>query len=281
MRFDIENKIFFQYHLTNFNNCVKIIDETITLEVCVKIILEKISNEDIQTIFECISQALEDDRQEALAYLKLRTYVSDPFLKWDLIYRNLMNAFGNDNIKCSVAKRGMWTILLLYDEHNKILFSFMRETRFNDIKNHSNFARPQYIQALVNLNAELQALQKQLSLFPNESKFSQTDLEKCLDELCAGFAGNVDTRNSQHVLIVFSDKNGIINSLKAYVLDRDLDIVFEQDWLDIVKPIMSSVPENVKHTEKVIVPTLKPKALDRIREKELVTIKEQEAQKNA
>ena len=265
--------------MTNFNNYVIIIDEVTILEVYVKIVLEKIHNEDIQAIFECISQALEDDRQEALAYLKLRTYVSDPFLKWDLIYRNLMNVFGNDNIKYSVAKRGMWTILLLYDEHNKILFSFMREARFNDIKNRSNFARPQYIQALVNLNAELQASQKQLSLFPNESKFSQTELEKCLDELCAGFVGDVDTRISKHVLVVFSDKNGIINSLKAYVLDRDLDIVFEQDWLNIAKPLMSSIPEIVEQAEKDIAPKLKPKALERIREKELVALKEQNDKK--
>ena len=64
-------------------------------------------------------------------------------------------------------------------------------------------------------------------------------------------------------------------------MDRDLDIVCEQDWLNTAKPIMSSIPETVQPAEKEIVPTLKPKALDRIREKELVAIKEQEAQKNA
>ena len=44
---------------------------------------------------------------------------------------------------------------------------------------------------------------------------------------------------------------------------------------------MSSIPETVQPVEKEVVPTLKPKALERIREKELVSIKDQEVQKNA
>ena len=76
---------------------------------------------------------------------------------------------------------------------------------------------------------------------------------------------------------------GEYRTLKCWYdkLDCDLDIVCEQDWLDITKPIMSSIPETVQSAEKEVVPTLKPKALERIREKELVAIKAQEVQKNA
>ena len=85
--------------------------------------LKSIRQEDIQDIFECLSQAVGEDRQEASEHLGLRTRVSEPFLKWDLIYRNLMNKFDEGNLKYSVTKRGMWTVLLLYDENSKLLFS--------------------------------------------------------------------------------------------------------------------------------------------------------------
>lgn len=243
--------------------------------------LNAIRQEDIQNIFECLSQAVCEDRQEASSHLGLRTHVSDPFLNWDLIYRNLMNRFDEGNLKYSVTKRGMWTVLLLYDENSKLIFSFMRDTRFKDIKNRKNSTRPQYVQALINLNAAFQAPTKQLRMFADESKFTQTDLERTLGELCANFEGSVDTKNSKHVLVVFSNKYGAIDSLNAYLLDRDLDIVCEQDWLNVTKPVLSAIPETVSVTEIDVVPTLKPKALGRIREKELVAIKEQEAKKKA
>ncbi len=243
--------------------------------------LKKVQQEDIQDIFECLSHAVGDDRQEASEHLELRTHISDPFLNWDLIYRNLMNKFDEGNLSYSVTKRGMWTVLLLYDKNSKLLFSFMRDTRFNDIRRQNSKTRPQYVQALINLNAELQAPSKQLRLFENESKFTQTELETTLNELCSNFEGTVDTQNSRHVMVVFSNKYGYINSLKAYLLDKDLDIVCEQDWLDVTKPVMTSMSEVIYEEARETTPTLKPKALERIREKELVSIKEHKEQKKA
>lgn len=243
--------------------------------------LSKICQVDIQNIFECVSQAVSEDRQEASAYLGLRTHVSDPFLNWDLIYRNLMNKFDKGNLKHSVTKRGMWTVLLLYDEKSKLILSFMRDTRFNCIRNNKSTACPQYIQALLGLNAELKAPIKQLSFFPPKVNIAPSELERTLDELCGNFSGKIDTKNSRHVMVVFSNKFGRIDSFKAYLLDRDLDIVEEEDWLDKTKPIMSTIDETAQSVDVEIVPSLKPKAISRIREKELVAIKEQEEQKNA
>lgn len=242
--------------------------------------LERIRHEDIQDIFECLSQAVSEDRQEASLHLGLRTSVAEPFLNWDLIYRNLMNKFDEKElVKYSVTKRGMWTVLLLYDVNSKFMFSFMRDTRFKAIKNQTNSARPQYVQALLNLNSELQASTKQMRIFSDESKFSQTELQRTLEDLCANFRGGIDVDKSRHVMVVFSNKYGSIDSLKAYLLDRDLDVVYQQDWLEVAKPLMSSIPDTVQREDEEIVPTLKRKALDRIREKELVAIKEQQEQK--
>lgn len=47
------------------------------------IFLGKISQDIKQKIYECIFQALCEDRQEADAYMGLKTHVSGPFLNWD------------------------------------------------------------------------------------------------------------------------------------------------------------------------------------------------------
>lgn len=44
-----------------------------------KNMLKSIRQEDIQNIFECLSQAVGEDRQEASEHLGLKTHVSDPF----------------------------------------------------------------------------------------------------------------------------------------------------------------------------------------------------------
>ena len=46
------------------------------------IFLGKISHDIKQKIYECIFQALCEDRQEADAYMGLKTHVSGPFLNW-------------------------------------------------------------------------------------------------------------------------------------------------------------------------------------------------------
>ena len=235
-----------------------------------------------QKIYECIFQAIGEDRQAADSYMDLKTHVSGPFINWDLIYRNLINAFGDENVKYSTSIRGMWTVLLLYDVKSGFLISFMRDSRLESIRNSSAESRPQYIRALLNLNEGLQAPLKQRVIPGAESVSDQrcTNLMSVLDDLCANFECTVDYKKTRHLLVSFSARLGVLNSLNAYILDDNLDIVSEQDWLGVVNPIISNTIESA---EEHYVPklTLKPKAQNRLKEKELVTLKDQEDKKQA
>ena len=101
-------------------------------------VLDRISQDVKQKIFECIFQAIGEDKQEANVHLGLRTHVSGPFLNWDLIYRNLMNSFGNENVKYSTTVRGTWTILLLYDVKSGLLISFMGDLLVLNVQRRTN-----------------------------------------------------------------------------------------------------------------------------------------------
>jgi hypothetical protein len=249
-------------------------------------LLDKISKSVKQKIFVCISQALCEDRQEADAHLELKTHVSGPFLNWDLIYRNLINAFGdnNVNVKWSTTVRGMWTVLLIYDVESGLLISFMRDTRLDAIKHLKIEKQPQYVRSLIALNDELQAPIKQQTLFDdstNHNAENETELMKILNELCTGFDCLIEHKMLHHALVCFSSKYGALSSLQAYVLDNDLDIVCQQNWLDIVKPVMSNEIETVEEGHNKSTITLKSKATDRLKEKGLVALKEKENEKQA
>lgn len=240
-------------------------------------LLEKIKQEDKQKIFECISQAMCEDLNEANTSLELKTHISNPFLCWDLIYRNLMNVFPTENIIYSAKKRGMWTTLLLYDKINHLLLSFMKDERLHTIKKLKYGKQPQYIRSLISLNSELQASTKQQTMLDLEGPEDNFKLKCILDDICSNFEDHIDNALSHHVLVTFSSKNQHLCSLKSHILDRDLDVVFVDDWFDSIKPVISNTIETVKHDKPASnFVTLKPKAIKRLKNKELVSLKQEE-----
>ena len=72
-----------------------------------------------------------------------------------------------------------------------------------------------------------------------------------------------------------------MSSLQAYILDCDLDIVEQQNWFDMTKPVMSNEIETAKREHNKSTITLKPKATDRLKEKGLVALKEKKKEKQA
>ncbi|OUP78741.1 hypothetical protein B5F08_06625 [Anaeromassilibacillus sp. An172] len=246
--------------------------------------LDKISQNVKQKIYECIFQALCEDSQEADAHLGLKTHVSRPFMNWDLMYRNLINAFGDDNVKYATNKRGMWTVLLLYDVESGLLITFIRDTRFESIKHLKRDKQPQYIRSLIALNNELQATNKQLTLLDdiaNSESKNETELMKVLYDLCSGFDCPIEFNGLHHVLVCFSNKYKTLSSLQAYILDSNFDIIEEQNWLDMAKPMMSNEFEVAEREYNKPAITLKSKATDRLKEKGLVALKEKEKQKQS
>lgn len=237
--------------------------------------LDRISVQVIQNIYQCLFQAIGEDYQEAESHLELETHISKPFMIWDLINRNLIRSFSESNILYSTKKRGMWEILLLYDKDSKMLLSFMKDARFKDIRKAKQECQPQYIRALLLLNQNLQAKDKQLKLFDiPELDCNNEELKTLLDSLCANFMEPIVGKVKHHALIVFSSNYGQLTSLKAYVLDSNLDVVCEKDLLDVSKPIMSNEINKVsKDDAKYMQPKLTEKANRRLKQKEIIALK--------
>lgn len=244
--------------------------------------LDRIPSQTIQKVYQCLFQAIGEDYQEAESHLELETHISKPFMIWDLINRNLIRSFSESDVLYSTKKRGMWEILLLYDKKSNMLLSFMKDTRFKDIRKVERGRKPQYIRALLLHNQSLQAEIKQQKLF-EISKLEREDerLKTLLDSLCANFMESVVGHVKHHALIVFSSGYGQLTSLKAYMLDSDLDVVCEKDLLDVAKPIMSNEVDKVsKYDSNHKKPKLTEKANRRLKQKELVVLKSLEQTEN-
>jgi len=236
---------------------------------------DKISEEVIQKIYQCLFQAVGEDYQEAESHLGLETHISKPFMIWDLINRNLIRVFSDSNVLYSTKKRGMWEILLLYDKESKMLLSFMKDTRFKDIQKAKPGHQPQYIQALLTLNADLQAEVKQQKLFDmGKTQDDISQLKTLLESLCMNFVEPVVGDVEHHALVVFSSNYGQITTLRACILDPELDVVSEQNWLDVSKPIMTNeIDKASKDNTKQPQPKLTEKAKQRMKQKALVALK--------
>lgn len=240
--------------------------------------LERISSQVIQKVYQCLFQAIGEDYQEAESHLELETHISKPYLIWDFINRNLIRSFSESDVIYSTKKRGMWELLLLFDKNSKMLLSFMKDSRFKEIQKAKRRNRPQYIRALLLLNQGLQARVKQQRLFViTDSEDVNEQLRDLLNSLCANFMEPVVSEVKHHALVVYTSSYGQLTSLKAYVLDTDLDIVAERDLLDITKPILSNQVDQISKDEvKQKQPKLTSKAKQRLKQKELIVLKSKE-----
>lgn len=238
-------------------------------------ILDSISPDVIQSIYQCIFQAIGEDCQEAETHLEIKTHISKPFMTWDLIYRNLINKFGTENVLYSTTKRGMWEVLLLFDKDSGLLLSFMRDNRFKTLQKSKPGKKPQYVDALLLCNNELQSATNQQSFFKFEEQPEDEErLKSILNELCLNFSEPVLDAVTQHALIVFSSKFGQVSSLNAFILNKNWDVVVKKDWMNNLKPIIANTLETVSENNDEKIPLkLKGKAKERTKQKELVSIK--------
>ena len=238
-------------------------------------ILDSISPDVMQTVYQCIFQGIGEDYQEAETHLGLKTHICRPFMTWDLINRNLINKFGTENVLCSTAKRGMWEVLLLFDKESGLLLSFMRDSRFKILQKSKRDKKPQYVEALLLCNSELQSSTAQQSFLTFEEQPEDKErLKSILNELCVNFSEPVLDAVTQHGLIVFSSKFGQVSTLDAYILDRNWDIVMQKDWMNSLKPVISNAIETISETKNDKFPLqLKSKAKERTKQKELISIK--------
>lgn len=228
--------------------------------------LDNINETVIKKIVANMQEVIGDGIKEDMHHLK--TSNSKASRVWDLLNTALLNNFNTPYCMSYDFKRGPWQMVMLYEKETGFLFTIMREKRFKEISSKIiSRKNMHYIDMFVrHLNFDLQSNIEQISLFPHSFN-DETCLEERVNSLLRNLKedGAIITR---HVLVLFDIKFDELNSIRAVMVDRNLNIVVEQDWTKYIE-VQESTVINKIFAENIISdkPTrgleLKAKALAR------------------
>ena len=194
-----------------------------------------------------IEDAVGDNIKEDILSNGLIDPNSAPSRIWDYINRDMVVLAGKHNCLCNITRRGPWTMVVLYDPASHYVITIMREKRFEELRRgKKNRKGAHYLDAFATcLNGDLLAPGKQQSFFDDED-----DTDEVLDEaaiivrkMTAAFSsgGRID----HHVLVLFSSEGYQLTSVRAVMVDSDLDIVCSENWSDNISARESVVADIV------------------------------------
>ncbi len=209
-----------------------------------------LSDKICRKIVECIHEALGDGIKEVVARNRLKTKNSVPFLKWDILNTLLCDEFDTPDCMSYIAKRGAWKLILLYDKNTGFLFSFMRESRFNSLrKDFDKRKKMHYIDILamfLNEDLRAKALQTKLPLvFGKDKKFSD---EERMHEIVHNFLIQLledQLLLSRHALILFDGTDYGLTSVRAVMIDTQMNIVEQENWNSYIPTDISIVADEI------------------------------------
>ncbi|WP_195986073.1 DUF5986 family protein [Clostridium sp. D33t1_170424_F3] len=197
-------------------------------------------------ITQCISDAVGDKIREDVRLHGLRTQNSTPTRIWDLLNTDLCRHFNSPDCMAYTSKRGPWEMILVYEKQSGFLYTFMREKRFAEIRAKvGKRRRMHYVDMLVrHLNSDLKAPIEQLSMFPTHFD-DEARLAESIQTLLANLLedGAIVRR---HVLVLFESARFVLTSVRAVMVDTNLNIVSEQNWSSSILVEESVIADQVK-----------------------------------
>jgi len=196
----------------------------------------------ISKVVSCVQDAVEDDIKEDLRGLVTKN--SAPTRIWDFLNTNLYNRMPGVSCVANVTKRGSWEMVPVYEEKTGILFTCMRESRYEELhKNVHKRANPNYVDCLIDvLNPDLVAPIGQLSLFPFQFPDKES-MRKVVQKILIDLQIE-ESVVKRHALILFKSKGFELSSIRAVMIDKNMDIVCEEGWDTYISTNVSIVMDS-------------------------------------
>ena len=203
-------------------------------------------------IVNSIDVALADDCKRYLQEFHPDTTNGVPHCIHDWINSNLVKYLPPE-YRVFKFNRYSWKSNMVVDDENKIAYTIMRQKSLKRIKAKKRTS-PHYLQTFVaTLNAEFEAKTKQLTFSDFDTEiFSQETFSNDFNNLCG--ENLKATQDYRHCLIAFDTRSGQLSDVKAWVLDKDLDVFDGLCLNEYIKPDYSKITEIVASEEKSEVP---------------------------
>lgn len=195
----------------------------------------------IRSIVSSISSAVTDDilQDTRQANMERRHMNSYPSRIWDLINRNVCNAFTyNSDVVVAFTKRGPWNLIAIFDKATGMLLTLMREERFYEVKRDPKSHR-HYVYELANMfNADLEIQQQSLfTIDVNKDKIKKS-VERICDDLL------ISTEMVQHhAMVLFSSQDELLHSIRCCMINCNFEECETVSWNEYIGVSESVVVE--------------------------------------
>lgn len=225
-----------------------------------------------RAIVKSIYDAVSDDIKMDIINNGFDTNNGTPTRIWDFINRNIGLNLPSTEFIAKPTKRGRWELKPIYDKNDGILYTLMREERFEQLRRETHKkANSHYVQALAyQLNQDIDYNDGQLTLFERELSFDEVKIKDIVSRINNDL-GISESVVKNHVLVLFSSKNNVLVSVRACVLKGDLSIVEEANWNKYI--VVDNIQgDDIMNVEETITPEdnlkFKVKATQKLLEKQ-------------
>ncbi len=197
----------------------------------------------IQSAYDAVGDLINEDVRR----YRLRTRNGNAGRVWDFLNTSLCESLDSPDCMTYVVNRGPWEMVIVYEKKTKWIYTIMREARFASIRHNTpKRRRMHYLDMFTrHFNSDLLASIGQTHMFTKE--FSD---ESELSELVGKMLYALQTDGAvidRHVLVLFDSRNHQLTSIRAVMIDSNLDIVAEENWTISIPSTDSVIVETEDH----------------------------------
>lgn len=188
----------------------------------------------------------------------LDTQNSRPTNFWDNLNTELgKKLFDYPNYKRYICNRGPWELVVVY--FNGIIFTFMREKRFDEIrKEYAKDSNSRHYVALLAkcFNSDLKLING--SLFYEELPTCDDVIRDDLEKMLKSFDDD-GLKIDRHALILFETDSDILLNIRMVVINSRFEIVYQESLNKYIEVAESTTVKKVEDKEQITDPKRKLK----------------------
>lgn len=165
--------------------------------------------------------------------------------KWDKINTCMYDLFfGNDRFSVIPLDRGLFKLIMIFDNKEQALYTIMKKDNFHKLLNRKTLQKAHYIDAMLDYNYPYQETPMQISLFDAKNMFSE-NAEKQIKNLQMNIK-NLLSKDSikKYVTIVVDFSGYTLTEVRAILCSKWLEIIETDYWSEHINPSFDDIEDN-------------------------------------
>lgn len=165
--------------------------------------------------------------------------------KWDKINTCVYDLFyENDRFTITPLDRGLFKLLMIFDNKEHTLFTIIKKDNFNKLLNRKTLSKAHYIDSMFDYNYLYQKNPMQISIFDAENMFSE-GAERQIKDLQTTIENLLLTDSiKKYITIVVDFKGFTLTEVHAVLGSKWLEIIETDDWSEYINPSFDDIEDN-------------------------------------